>query len=136
MIRVEVSSLQFTSEVSDGPLQALFQRNHRLPFEDFPGKGDVRLALLRIVRWQRLEDEFALPPDEFERQLGELQHREFAGVSKVHRPHGLRLVHERDDSLDQIVSETIESDFLASDVQYYAVAQRHIAQILESEFPE
>ena len=40
------------------------------------------------------------------------------------------------DSLDQIVSETIESDFLASDVQYYAVAQRHIAQILESEFPE
>ena len=36
-------------------------------------------------------------------QLSELQHGELAGVAQVHRPDKLRLVHEADEPLDQVV---------------------------------
>ena len=49
----------FGLEVLDGLLQPAGQRDFRFPLEDFPGAGDVRPALFRVILRQRFENNFA-----------------------------------------------------------------------------
>jgi hypothetical protein len=45
-------------KVFDGFLQADLQRNPGVPVEFLSCQGDVRLALRRVIRGKRIEDDF------------------------------------------------------------------------------
>src|SRR6185369_4868030 len=92
-----------TAEIGDRSLQALFERNLRLPLQDLLREGDVRPALARVVGGERLVDNLRFAADQLDREFGELEHRELAGIAEVHGPDGLSLRHEADEPLDQIV---------------------------------
>ena len=58
----------------------------RLPAEQVAGQGDVGPALGRVVDRQRLEHDLRRRAGDLEHELGQLEHRELAGVADVDRP--------------------------------------------------
>src|SRR5205823_1023195 len=72
-------------EVVHGPLEALVAADLRLPPEQLAGPRDVRLADLRVVLRQRLEDDPALAAGELAHLLRELQNGDLGRVAEVDR---------------------------------------------------
>ena len=92
-------------ERGDGLPQAVLQLDLRLPAEQLPGAGDVRLAHLRVVHGKRLEDDLARGAGEANDRLGELEQRLLVRVAEVDRKMLARLG-EQDDPADQVVDVT------------------------------
>src|SRR5581483_5037797 len=67
------------------PPQTLLELDLRLPAEDLLRAGDVRLAHLRVVHRQRLEDDLARRPRHLQHGLRKLEDRELARVAEVDR---------------------------------------------------
>src|SRR5690606_40090671 len=72
-------------EVGDGAGEAFAELDFRLPTQMFARFFDVRLALLRIVAWQRLEDELRAGAGEIDHGFGELADRELVWVADIDR---------------------------------------------------
>src|ERR1017187_8907239 len=94
----------FRAEIRNRVGESVGQLHFRLPLQDFPGLGDVGLALFRIVLRQRLEHNFALRLGGLDDFFGELHHRHFARIADVH---GQIVVahHQTINAFDQIRSE-------------------------------
>src|SRR5438093_12989309 len=82
--------------------QTLFQLDLRLPAEQLPGPGDVRLANLRIVDWQCFEHDLALRRCDQENRLREVENRKLLRVAQVDREMLLALGQEVQ-ATDQVV---------------------------------
>src|ERR1700704_2939573 len=63
-------------EIRDRFFEAIAQLHLWLPSQQGLGKTDVRAALLRIILWQRMENDFRRRARELDDLLGELPDRE------------------------------------------------------------
>jgi NhaP-type Na+/H+ or K+/H+ antiporter len=68
------------AEIGDGALQAFLERHPRLPPRTFFASVMSGPALLRVIGGQRLVHDLGLAAHQFERELGQLQHRELARI--------------------------------------------------------
>src|SRR3990170_1463260 len=82
--------------------EPLVERDLRLPGQDLLRAGDVRLADLRVVDRQRLEDDLAAAAPDLEHLLRQLEQRELLRVADVHRQ-VLAALLQRDQAADQVV---------------------------------
>jgi len=57
----------------DRLFEPLTKRNRRLPSQPGPCQGDIRLALFRIILWERLKNNLALTPRQLAHNLGKLK---------------------------------------------------------------
>ena len=86
-------------------MEAVVERDLRLPAEQLAGARDVGLALLRVVGRQRLVDDLAAAAPDLDHLLGQLEQGELLRVADVHR-HVLAALGQQDQPADQVVDVT------------------------------
>src|SRR5204863_5145333 len=80
----------------------VLERDRGLPAEHGACTRDVRLAHLRVVDGERLEDDLALRSGRLDHPLGELEERVLRRVADVHRQ-VLSALDEEVEAADQVV---------------------------------
>src|SRR5207245_4289786 len=78
-------SWQHSTEVFQGPAEAVLERHLRLPCEQLAGARDVWAALLGIVDRQRPELNRARGTRQPNDDLCQLQHRHLFGIAEIYR---------------------------------------------------
>src|ERR1051325_1814232 len=81
---LSLSRADFRAEPVEGAAEAFFGFDARLPSEQGARARDVRLAHLRIVDGERLEDDVARGAGQPDDALRELEQRHHVGVADVH----------------------------------------------------
>src|ERR1051325_2026421 len=120
-------------EVFDGALEPFAQGHGRLPAEELARARDVRASLLRVVLRERAEARARLPPDRARDLLGQLPHRELAGVPDVDGVVNVVLfrrtlldVHQTHHALDQVVNVAETTRLLARPVDGQLLAPQRL----------
>src|SRR5437762_2026667 len=81
--RTRLGSDGLAAEGDEHAPEPVFQLDLRLPPEQLPRTGDVRLSHLRVVDGERLEHDLALRAGQPPNRLGKLEQRHLARVADV-----------------------------------------------------
>jgi hypothetical protein len=109
-------------KISDGAVKSIGQRDGGFPAEACFGEGDVRLALLGIVRRQWAEDDLGFATDFLQHLLGEGKHGEFTGIAEIDRTGEIVGFHELDEAADEVIDVAETARLLAVAVDGDVVA--------------
>src|ERR1700716_641170 len=113
-------------EIRNCFLEAIAQLHLWLPSEQGLGKTDVRAALLRVILWQRVENDFRRRTRELDDLFGELPDRELDGIAEVDgAAHRVRGLPQTKKPLDQVIDVAERAGLLSFAVDRdVLVAQR------------
>src|SRR6266542_3209409 len=100
--RGNLDSDRLPAERDEQPPEPFLEIDLRLPAEQLTCAGDVRLANLRIVDREGLEDDLALGASDLANRLGQLEQRHLGRVADVDRQ-VLTALGEQDDPADEVV---------------------------------
>ena len=97
------------AEVINGPLQAFFQADARLPAQKTSSSRDIRPAALGIVNRQGMADHAAGTSSKPDDQCGDVSDAKFRGISQVDRQVNFLSIGRRGFNFCGVVKEQLEN---------------------------